>query len=70
MGRAILADAAARATPMAPLALLVYEPRRTHMADRYEFQLLLKLWPAGISLRLGTGVGHGIPFTWDTQPWN
>lgn len=70
MGRAILADAAARATPMAPLALLVYEPRRTHMADRYEFELLLKLWPAGISLRLGTGEGHGIPFTWDTQPWS
>ncbi|WP_033440123.1 DUF2332 domain-containing protein [Saccharothrix sp. NRRL B-16314] len=70
MGRAILADAAARATRMAPLALLVYEPRRTHMADKYEFQLLLKLWPAGVSLRLGTGVGHGIPFSWDTQPWN
>ncbi|WP_158849236.1 DUF2332 domain-containing protein [Saccharothrix deserti] len=70
MGRAILADAAARATRMAPLALLVFEPRRTHTAGKYEFQLLLKLWPAGISLRLGTGVGHGIPFTWDTQPWN
>ncbi|MCE7000285.1 DUF2332 domain-containing protein [Saccharothrix sp. S26] len=70
MGRAILADAAARATPMAPLALLVYEPRRTHTAGAYEFRLLLKLWPAGISLRLGTGVGHGIPFTWDTAPWN
>jgi hypothetical protein len=70
MGRAILADAASRATPMAPLALLVYEPRRTHTAGTYEFRLLLKLWPAGVSLRLGTGVGHGIPFTWDTAPWN
>ncbi|NUT46009.1 MAG: DUF2332 domain-containing protein, partial [Saccharothrix sp.] len=70
MGRAILSDAAARATPTAPLALLVYEPRRTHAAGSYEFRLLLKLWPAGVSLCLGTGVGHGIPFTWDTQPWN
>ncbi|MFD1148624.1 DUF2332 domain-containing protein [Saccharothrix hoggarensis] len=69
MGRAILADAAARATPQAPLALLVYEPRRTHRTDPYEFQLLLKLWPAGVSLRLGSGAGHGIPFTWDTAPW-
>ncbi len=70
MGRAVLAEAAARATPMAPLALLVFEPRRTHDGDGYEFQLLLKLWPSGISLRLGSGAGHGIPFTWDTQPWN
>ncbi|QFZ16797.1 DUF2332 domain-containing protein [Saccharothrix syringae] len=69
MGRAVLADAAGRATPMAPLALLVYEPRRTHGADPYQFQLLLKLWPAGVSLRLGSGAGHGIPFTWDPRPW-
>jgi hypothetical protein len=70
MGRAILADAAARATPKAPLALLVFEPRRTHTGGRYEFRLLLKLWPAGLSLRLGAGAGHGIPFTWDTRPWD
>ncbi|MBB5956149.1 hypothetical protein FHS29_002735 [Saccharothrix tamanrassetensis] len=70
MGRAILADAAARATPMAPLALLVFEPRRAHEDGRYRFQLLLKLWPSGISLRLGSGGGHGVPFTWDPQPWN
>ncbi|MFI9816885.1 DUF2332 domain-containing protein [Saccharothrix variisporea] len=68
MGRAVLADAAARATPMAPLALLVFEPRRTH-PDRYEFQLLLRLWPGGVSLRLGSGAGHGIPFEWHTRPW-
>ncbi|MEU5693710.1 DUF2332 domain-containing protein [Actinosynnema sp. NPDC020468] len=68
MGRAVLAEAASRATPMAPLALLVYEPRRAHTA--YEFRLLLKLWPAGVSLCLGTGAGHGVPFTWDTQTWN
>lgn len=69
MGRAVLADAAARATPMAPLALLVFEPRRTHAPEKYEFQLLLKLWPGGVSLRLGAGAGHGIPFEWHTQPW-
>jgi hypothetical protein len=70
-GRAVLAEAAGRATPSAPLALLVYESRRTHeTAGRvYEFHLLLKLWPAGISLRLGSGAGHGIPFTWDEHPW-
>ncbi|WNV82460.1 DUF2332 domain-containing protein [Umezawaea sp. Da 62-37] len=67
-GRAILAAAAARATPEAPLALLVYEPRRTHTG--YEFRLLLKTWPAGASLRLGSGGGHGIPFTWEQQSWD
>ena len=67
-GRAILADAVARATPEAPLALLVYEPRRTHTG--YEFHLLLKTWPAGVSLRLGSGRGHGVPFTWDQQAWS
>ncbi|MBW4719303.1 DUF2332 domain-containing protein [Saccharothrix obliqua] len=70
MGRAVLADAAARATATAPLALLVFESRRTPDPDRYDFQLLLKLWPGGESLRLGAGGGHGIPFTWDTQPWS
>ncbi|MFT7840790.1 DUF2332 domain-containing protein [Saccharothrix sp. BKS2] len=70
MGRSVLAEAAARATPPAPLALLVYEPGRTHGPDPYRFRLLLKLWPAGVSLRLGWGAGHGIPFTWDTQPWD
>jgi hypothetical protein len=66
-GRAILADAVARATPETPLALLVFEPRRTHTG--YEFHLLLKTWPDGVSLRLGSGRGHGIPFTWEQREW-
>ncbi|GLZ35808.1 hypothetical protein Lesp02_79950 [Lentzea sp. NBRC 105346] len=69
MGRAVLADAAAKATPTAPLALLVYEPRRTTGENQYEFHLLLKLWPAGLSLLLGHGAGHGIPFNWEIRPW-
>ncbi|GAA3630104.1 hypothetical protein C8D87_106134 [Lentzea atacamensis] len=67
MGRAVLADAAAKATPTTPLALLVFEPRRAD--DTYRFELLLKLWPAGISLNLGYGEGHGTPFTWNVTPW-
>lgn len=67
MGRAVLADAAAKATPTTPLALLVFEPRRTD--GDYRFELLLKLWPAGISLNLGHGEGHGTPFTWNVTPW-
>ncbi|HEX7302435.1 DUF2332 domain-containing protein [Lentzea sp.] len=67
MGRAVLADAAMRATPTTPLALLVFEPRRAD--DGYRFELLLKLWPAGISLNLGHGAGHGTPFTWSVTPW-
>jgi hypothetical protein len=67
MGRAVLADAAAKATPTTPLALLVFEPRRVD--DDYRFELLLKLWPAGVSLNLGHGEGHGAPFTWNVTPW-
>ena len=70
MGRAVLADAAAKATPTTPLALLVFEPRRSdEWEDGYRFELLLKLWPAGISLNLGYGEGHGAPFTWNVTPW-
>ncbi|MFD9704914.1 DUF2332 domain-containing protein [Lentzea sp. NPDC059081] len=70
MGRAVLADAAMKATRTSPLALLVFEPRRVDDPDvGYRFELLLKLWPAGISLNLGHGAGHGTPFTWDVTPW-
>ncbi|SHG35720.1 DUF2332 domain-containing protein [Streptoalloteichus hindustanus] len=71
-GRSVLAEAAAQATPDAPLALLVYEPRRVPNSEGgpYRFDLLLRLWPAGLSLHLGSGGGHGIPFTWNEQVWN
>jgi hypothetical protein len=70
MGRAVLADAATKATPTTPLALLVFESRRSDdAAEGYRFELLLKLWPAGISLNLGYGSGHGAPFTWNVTPW-
>ncbi|MGW4211922.1 DUF2332 domain-containing protein [Lentzea sp. NPDC004789] len=70
MGRAVLADAATKATPTTPLALLVFESRRSDDApEGYRFELLLKLWPAGISLNLGYGSGHGAPFTWNVTPW-
>ncbi|KAA2264074.1 DUF2332 domain-containing protein [Solihabitans fulvus] len=69
-GRAVLVNAAARATQQAPLALLVFEPRRTTgHSDPFEFHLLLKLWPAGLSIHLGSGAGHGVPFTWECRPW-
>jgi hypothetical protein len=64
-GRAALAAAAARATESSPLGLLVFEPRRANGT----FELLLKLWPLGLSVRLGHGWGHGLPFTWAEQPW-
>ncbi|MCP2259582.1 hypothetical protein LX15_003287 [Streptoalloteichus tenebrarius] len=71
-GRSALAEAAAHATPDAPLALLVYEPRRVPASEGgpYRFDLLLRLWPAGLSLHLGSGGGHGIPFTWNERTWD
>jgi hypothetical protein len=67
-GQQIMERAAAAATEDAPLALLVYESRRS--ASRgFRFDLLLRLWPAGLSVRLGHGSGHGIPFEWAEQPW-
>lgn len=70
-GQQVLAAAAARATPAAPLALLVYESRQTPRGQPggpYRFDLLLRLWPAGLTLCLGHGAGHGIPFTWNETP--
>jgi hypothetical protein len=69
-GRATLAEAAKAASAEAPLALLVYEPRQLPGAAgvRYRFELLLRLWPAGIALSLGDGSGHGIPFRWGQRP--
>lgn len=67
-GQQVLAEAAARATPEAPLALLVYESRRSPRGEHgagYRFDLLLRLWPAGLTLCLGHGDAHGIPFTWN-----
>lgn len=62
-GRAVLAEAAARATVDAPLALLVYESVRA--GTGFRFELRLRLWPhAPQQVLLGHGGGHGIPFTW------
>lgn len=69
-GREVLAAAAARATSDRPLALLVYEPREFAHDGPFRFDLLLRLWPAGISLHLGSGLGHGVPFTWRERDWD
>lgn len=66
-GQQVIAEAAARATDESPLALLVYESRREG-SDRYRFELLLRLWPHGVTMCLGSGAGHGIPFTWSGDP--
>lgn len=68
-GQQVLADAAARATAGAPLALMVYEARRDEGRDRggYRFDLLLRLWPSGLTACLGHGAGHGIPFIWNSR---
>jgi hypothetical protein len=72
-GQQVLAKAAARATDDTPLALLVYESRRVPgdrpgPEGRFRFDLLLRLWPAGLTVCLGHGSGHGIPFTWSELP--
>ena len=60
-GRAVLARAAAAATPEAPLALLVLEP--VHPSGRFE--LRLRWWPSAPEVVvLGHGSPHGTPFTW------
>lgn len=63
-GQQVLAEAAARATAQAPLALLVYEARHPSVSEPHRFDLLLRLWPSGLTVCLGHGSGHGIPFTW------
>jgi hypothetical protein len=67
-GQQVMARAAARANEQTPLALLMYESRRVPGApDKFRFELLLRLWPAGLSVCLGHGSGHGIPFEWAEQ---
>jgi hypothetical protein len=69
-GQQVMEWAAAQATADSPLALLVYESRRVSGApEQFRFDLLLRLWPAGLSVGLGHGSGHGIPFEWAEQPW-
>jgi hypothetical protein len=67
-GQQVLAEAGARATRDAPLAMLVYESRRDDgVQQKYRFDLLLRLWPAGLTVCLGHGAGHGIPFVWNSR---
>jgi hypothetical protein len=58
-----LAEAAAAATPDAPLAHLRAEPRR--QSDRQiRFELRLTLWPGGEERLLAFAQGHGPPVEW------
>ncbi|HVQ96811.1 MAG TPA: DUF2332 domain-containing protein [Mycobacteriales bacterium] len=63
-GRAVLARAAAAATPEAPLAYLRFEQRR-RPDRRLQFELVLTCWPGdGRDELLAIAPGHGIPATW------
>ncbi len=63
-GRAVLARAAAAATPEAPLAYLRFEQRR-QPDRRLQFELVLTCWPGdGRDELLAIAPGHGIPATW------
>jgi hypothetical protein len=62
--RAVLARAAAMATPEAPLAYLRFEQRR-RPDRRIRFELVLTCWPGdGRDELLAVAPGHGIPATW------
>jgi hypothetical protein len=61
----VLAAAAQRATPAAPLAYLRYEPRQPPPRSSGVFELRLSGWPPGGSDELlATGTGHGASARW------
>ncbi len=63
--RGIMDDAAARATPAAPLAWLRYEPhRKPHLGA----ELRLTAWPGGEDRSLALCGYHGDPVEWGPAP--
>lgn len=66
--RSMLGEAAAAATPVAPVAHLAFEPRRD-ADDSLRFELTLSLSPGtGEEQLLARAPGHGIPTRWATDP--
>jgi hypothetical protein len=62
--RAVLAAAAAAATPEAPLAHLRFEPRRS-AGGKVVFELRLSRWPGpDADELLAVAPGHGVPASW------
>ena len=59
----ILAAAAARATPAAPLAHLSLEPERVGDGP-FRFPVELTVWPGGETRALAKAKGHGPPVRW------
>ncbi len=55
----------ASATDDAPFAHLFLEPWRRTPESGHEFLVELRVWPSGERRILGTGVGHGLPCTWE-----
>jgi len=63
----LLAEAGARATHTAPLALVGMD--NVGVPDvRSRFEVTLTSWPGGDRELLATTVGHGIPTTWSSRP--
>lgn len=66
--REILAERdrlAADASADSPFAHLSFEPATMH---DYTMDIVLRTWPAGLSLRLGAAPAHGIPIEWFDPP--
>lgn len=62
--RAVVLEAAQRATDEAPLAHIALEPRRQPDAS-WRFEVWLTMWPARPQgLLLGVAPGHGVPTRW------
>lgn len=55
----------AAASDDAPFAHLFLEPTRRTPEAEHEFLVVLETWPTGERRVLGTGVGHGLPTTWE-----
>ncbi|MGH3498846.1 MAG: DUF2332 domain-containing protein [Nocardioidaceae bacterium] len=62
---ALLDELGGEATESAPLAHLSLEPRRRSTGSEHENLVVLRTWPSGHAVVLGSAPAHGVPVRWE-----
>ena len=64
-----LDELGSQASDAAGFAHLALEPRRRTPGGKHEFLVTLQSWPGGDERLLGSAAPHGIPTTWECDPY-